>query len=101
MISVASEMTQQTLGSFEGGAQLPVQVVHDMRIMLTYHAEGLNILNAYLMFNLSGLNSSGIKPDFTRSDNDSACSCFLYFPTFCGVIEYFTDITNESLHWFF
>lgn len=27
MISVASEMTQQTLGSFEGGAQLPVQVL--------------------------------------------------------------------------
>lgn len=26
MISVASEMTKQTLGSFEGGAQLPVQV---------------------------------------------------------------------------
>ncbi|CAN4124388.1 unnamed protein product [Withania somnifera] len=27
MISVASEMTKQTLGSFEGGAQLPVQVL--------------------------------------------------------------------------
>lgn len=43
MISVTSEMTKQSPGSFDGGAQLPVQVVHDMRTVFTYHGEGLNI----------------------------------------------------------
>lgn len=44
MISVASEMTKQTFGSFEGSAQLPAQVVHDVRIVFTYfkHLECLS-----------------------------------------------------------
>lgn len=104
MISVASEISGQSSEANERVTQLPVQVFFFKKkkkliLVSIYHPRLVFFSSNW--FKMSGLNSSGIKFDIPRSNFDSSCSDVIYLSSFGGILEFFSNITNEPIYWFF